>query len=276
MFISFTSLRNWENVPQNKDGDKPPEVSLVIHDCHSLNKNGRKIALSFEHVRNLCDVAATNCAKIAAGLHALIWSCNFSATKIELREKNSLCKPVFRIVAKNWWKKKLVISWNVQRGDVGEQWIPLLGFGCYFGSSRSLWCCIYSLPATPTSCIFVERRKERWEVNSTIKRLSESDGREQKAPALTRSSYSCAVNPIILPPPPPPLHPLSVRAKKRHWLFSSVVGRQTAEWEVTGSNPDRTTNQGLMKITGKIILAVIKTCLSTDDRVILVHIARWR
>ena len=38
------------------------------------------------------------------------------------------------------------------------------------------------------------------------------------------------------------------------WL-AQLVGRQTAEQEVVGSNPGRTTNQGL-KTTGKIMLAV--------------------
>ena len=41
------------------------------------------------------------------------------------------------------------------------------------------------------------------------------------------------------------------------WL-AQLVGHQTAEQEVTGSNPDQTTDQGV-QITGEIMLAVIKT-----------------
>ena len=37
---------------------KPPEGSLLIHDCHILIKNRGKIASSFEQVRNSCDIAA--------------------------------------------------------------------------------------------------------------------------------------------------------------------------------------------------------------------------
>ena len=41
------------------------------------------------------------------------------------------------------------------------------------------------------------------------------------------------------------------------WL-AQLVGRKTAEREVGGSNPHRTTHQGL-KITGWIMLAVLNT-----------------
>ena len=37
---------------------KPPEGSLLIHDCHILIKNRGKIASSFEQVRNSCEIAA--------------------------------------------------------------------------------------------------------------------------------------------------------------------------------------------------------------------------
>ena len=56
--------------------------------------------------------------------------------------------------------------------------------------------------------------------------------------------------------------------KMAAWLVQ-LVGRQTTEREVAGSNPGRTTNQGL-KITGKIMLAVHQQpCLSSDDRVVI-------
>ena len=52
------------------------------------------------------------------------------------------------------------------------------------------------------------------------------------------------------------------------FLCPTAEGHKTTEREVAGSNPSRTTNQGL-KITVKITLAEqLQTCLSSDDRVI--------
>ena len=50
--------------------------------CTKFSEKPYKFASSFKHVRNPCDIVATNCTQIAAG----VLNCNLSATKVALKK----------------------------------------------------------------------------------------------------------------------------------------------------------------------------------------------
>ena len=100
---------------------KGPFTQAIFIAATQCNFCRNKIALGFKHVRNPCDIAATNRTWFI--LHLRFWSCNFSATKFASSccDKNRLCKRALRqnTLISIWmnWRVNALFVWFIVHLD---------------------------------------------------------------------------------------------------------------------------------------------------------------